>query len=290
MILSTWPSKGNLGSINLSRIENIGEFADIVSLATKFLLCGTLKADLPYKEVYDIREKNRRLGLGLMGISEWLTQRGYGYEVTEELHRWLAIYRDISDSTARTFANSLGASIPVRCRAIAPTGSLSILSGTSSGIEPIFAVAYKRRFLKGTKWVYQMVIDGAAQDLVERYGANPDKIESALDLAGSFERRIKFQADVQDYTDMAISSTINMPPWGTKLNNEDTVLPFANTLAKYAHRLRGLTLYPDGSRAGQPLTSVPYSEAVKQLGEEFEEHVEMHDICDISGKGGTCNS
>ena len=121
------------------------------------------------------------------------------------------------------------------------------------------------------------------------YDADPDKIESALDLADDYERRIKFQADVQDYVDMSISSTINLPAWGTKLNNPDLIDDFADTLAKYAHRLRGFTVYPDGSRGGQPLTSVPYSEAVDKLGEEFDEHVETHDICEISGTGGVCS-
>jgi hypothetical protein len=60
------------------------------------------------------------------------------------------------------------------------------------------------------------------------------------------------------------------------------------TLAKYAPRLRGFTCYPDGARGGQPLTSVPYSEAKHMLGVEFEEAVSTHDICDISGKGGSC--
>ena len=84
---------------------------------------------------------------------------------------------------------------------------------------------------------------------------------------------------------MAISSTINLAAWGTKTNNEDKVIDFATTLAKYAHRLRGFTCYPDGSRGGQPLTPVPYKEAIDKVGTE---HVEMHDICDISGKGGSC--
>ena len=121
------------------------------------------------------------------------------------------------------------------------------------------------------------------------YGVDPDSIESALDLAEDYERRIKFQADVQDYVDMSISSTINLPSWGSKLNNEDTVDDFAKTLASYAHRLRGFTVYPDGSRGGQPLSVVPYSEAVDKLGTEFDEHVETHDICEISGTGGVCS-
>ena len=279
----------NLGSINLGRIDSITELARIVELGTKFLICGTLRAELPYEQVYKTREKNRRLGLGLMGMHEWLVKRGEKYEVTPTLHRWLAIYQGVSDDTSKKFSNELSISQPVANRAIAPTGSISILAGSSSGIEPIFAVAYKRRYLRGgTRWKYQYVIDSAAQELIDMYGADPEKIESALDLADDYERRIKFQADVQDYVDMSISSTINLPAWGSKFNNEDTVDDFTNTLASYAHRLRGFTAYPDGCRGGQPLSVVPYSEAIDKLGTEFEEHVETHDICEITNSGGVC--
>lgn len=279
----------NLGSINLGRVDDIEEFRDIVDLATKFLICGTMKAQLPYRAVYETREKNRRLGLGLMGMHEWLVKKGSRYEVTPELHQWLAIYKGQSDTTSCSFSDLHSVSRPVANRAIAPTGSIGILAGTSTGLEPIFAVAYKRRYLKGgNRWHYQYVVDSAAQELIDMYSANPDNIESALDLAEDYERRMKFQADVQDYVDMSISSTINLPSWGSDLNNEDTVDDFASTLASYAHRLRGFTCYPDGSRGGQPLVSVPYKEAVEKLGTEFEEHVETHDICDISGTGGSC--
>lgn len=278
----------NLGSVNLGRIETLKEFSDVIQLGTMFLLCGTLRADLPYRKVYEVREKNRRLGLGLMGIHEWLIKRNSDYSVTPELHRWLTIYERESDRTAQWFSRILSVNEPVAKRAIAPTGTIGILAGTTTGVEPLFAVAYKRRYLKGTRWHYQTVVDGAAQELIQLYGADPEKIESAIDLSEDFEKRIKFQADVQDYVDQSISSTINLPSWGSKSNNPDTVEPFARTLASYAHRLRGFTVYPDGARGGQPLTSIPYAEAVETLGQEFEEHVEVHDICDISGKGGSC--
>lgn len=279
----------NLGSINLGRVDDIEEFRNIVDLATKFLICGTLQAKLPYRAVYETREKNRRLGLGLMGMHEWLIKKGYKYEVTPELHQWLSIYKGQSDKTSREFADYLSVSRPVANRAIAPTGSIGILAGTSTGVEPIFAVAYKRRYLKGqNRWHYQYVVDSAAQELIDMYGADPNKIESSLDLAEDYERRMMFQADVQDYVDMSISSTINLPSWGSSLNNEDKVDDFASTLASYAHRLRGFTVYPDGARGGQPLVSVSYSEAVDKLGTEFEEGIETHDICDISGTGGSC--
>ncbi len=278
----------NLGSLNLSRIESKAELADIIRLATMFLICGTLEADMPFDRIRQTREKNRRLGLGLMGVHEWLIKRGMKYEVTPELHEWLAIYRDVSDRVSADFADALGISRPVANRAIAPTGTLGIVAGTTTGLEPLFAVAYLRRYVKnGTEWHYQYVVDGTAKLMIEQYGVNPDDIESAIDLARDYERRIKFQADVQDYVDMAISSTINLPEWGSDLNNEDRVQDFANVLSKYAPRLRGFTVYPDGARGGQPLTSVAYGEAVKHSGQEYAE-VTM-DVCDLT-KGGTCSS
>ena len=278
----------NLSSINLGRVESLDEFRDIVHLTTMFLLCGTITAHLPYDKVYAVREKNRRLGLGLMGMHEWLIKRGERYEVTPELHRWLEIYQEQSDATAKWYAGVLSVNEPVAKRAIAPTGTIGILAGTTTGVEPLYAVAYKRRYLKGNKWHFQYVVDSAAQELINLYDADPEKIESAVDLAKDYERRMKFQADVQDYVDQSISSTINLPAWGSDLNNEDKVDDFANKLASYAHRLRGFTVYPDGARGGQPLTSVPYKEAVEKLGEEFEEHIQTHDICEISGSGGSC--
>jgi ribonucleoside-diphosphate reductase alpha chain len=275
----------NLGSINLGNIDSIQEFNDVVSLAAKFLVCGTLRADLPYEKVYKVREKNRRLGLGLMGLHEWLLKRNYKYEVTEELHKWLEVYKNESERSANEHCERLYISKPVAYRAIAPTGSIGILAGTTTGIEPLFAVAYKRRYLtEGTKWKYQYVVDSTADTLIKQYSLNPDSIDTAYKLSHDYERRIKFQADVQDYVDMSISSTINLPSWGSKGNAESDIPKFATILARYAPRLRGFTCYPDGSRGGQPLTEMSYEEAVKHQGVVFTEH----DICEISGHGGSC--
>jgi ribonucleoside-diphosphate reductase alpha chain len=275
----------NLGSINLGNISSLDELHSVVSLAAKFLVCGTLRADLPYEKVYKVREKNRRLGLGLMGIHEWLLKRGQGYEVTPELHKWLEVYRDESKRAADEHCDRFFISRPVAYRAIAPTGTIGILAGTTTGIEPLFAVAYKRRFLTdGTKWRYQFVVDSTAEQLIQTYGIAPESIDTAYRLSHDFERRIKFQAAVQDYVDMSISSTINLPPWGSKDNNEDKVQHFAEVLSKYAHRLRGMTVYPDGARGGQPITEVDYHEAKEHKGVTYEEH----DVCLITGKGGSC--
>lgn len=275
----------NLGSINLGNIRSLEEFKAVVSLASKFLVCGTLRADLPYEKVYKVREKNRRLGLGLMGIHEWLLQRGQKYEVTDELKQWLDVYRDESERSANEHCDRFYISRPVAYRAIAPTGTIGILASTTTGIEPLFAVAYKRRFLtEGTKWKYMYVVDATADRLIKEYGLKADNIDTAYKLSHDYEQRIKFQADIQDYVDMSISSTINLPAWGSKGNSENDVAQFATILAKYAPRLRGFTCYPDGSRGGQPITECDYETAVNNKGTVFEEH----DVCDITGHGGSC--
>ena len=277
----------NLGSVNMGNISSIEEFHDVVSLGAKFLVCGSIRAILPYDEAYKVREKNRRIGLGLMGIHEWLLQRKMNYECTPELHKWLSVYRDQSTKAAHEHCDHLFISRCVATRAIAPTGTIGILASTTTGIEPLFAVAYKRRYLTdGTRWRYEFVVDATASRLIHDFGIHPDSIETAQSLANNYEQRIRFQADVQDYVDMAISSTINLPSWGSDRNNDDLVRPFAHTLYSYAPRLRGFTCYADGSRGGQPITEVPYEEATRHRGVVFDEV----DICDITGRGGSCGT
>jgi ribonucleoside-diphosphate reductase alpha chain len=276
----------NLGSINIGNIKTLNEFSSVIALASKFLVCGSLRADLPYEKVYRVREKNRRIGLGLMGIHAWLLQRGYKYEVVPELHKWLEEYKNESERAANEHCDRLFISKPVAYRAIAPTGTIGILAGTTTGIEPLFAVAYKRRYLTdGTKWKYEYVIDSTADLLIKQYGINPNSIETAYGLSSNYEQRIKFQANIQDYVDMSISSTINLPAYSTKegRNTPDAVPAFAKILAQYAPRLRGFTCYPDGSRGGQPLTEVPYEEALKHKGITYEENIDRACVSGICG-------
>ena len=109
------------------------------------------------------------------------------------------------------------------------------------------------------------MIDGTAQALIDK-GIDHTKIETAYDLAKNVEKRIKLQYELQKYVDHAISSTLNLPEWGTEDNNEDKIEWFASVVKKYAGGLRGLTFYPDGSRGGQPLAVVDYEEAIKNGG------------------------
>jgi len=269
----------NMGSVNLSVIETIDDFAQHIELLTMFLMCGGLTGEVPTREIAETRAKNGRIGVGLMGIHEWLLKRGYRYEMNRELLRWLEVYRGVTDRTAVKFAARLGIKPPIKRRAIAPNGTIGILASTSTGIEPIFAVAYKRRYLEGDNWMYQYVVDGTAKYLIDQ-GIHPDAIETSLDLSYDPERRIEFQAQVQEYVDHGISSTINLP----RFKNAN-VERFAELISKYAPRLRGLTFYPDGARKGQPLTKVDYEEAVGKEGRVFEE--KYHDVCELTGKS-TC--
>jgi ribonucleoside-diphosphate reductase alpha chain len=195
--------------------------------------------------------------------------RKSGYEVTPELHKWLSTYEQESDSAAFIGAKQLGVSVPKGVRAIAPTGTIGIIAETTTGIEPLFCKSYKRRYLgDGEKWLHQYVIDGSVKRLLAQ-GVKIEEIQDCYDI--SFKQRVKFQADVQNYVDMSISSTCNMPSWGSEENNESTLEKNAAILLKYAKRLRGFTVYPDGARDGQPLTRVPLDEAMRDEGKVFEE-------------------
>lgn len=257
----------NLGSLNLARIGSLAEFTEAVELATAFLLCGTIYSKLPIAAMYQIRERNRRLGLGLMGIHEWLLRRGYRYGPCEELADWLRAYA-MSGSFANRISDRLSISCPIATRAVAPTGTISIVAETTSGVEPIYATAFKRRYLDGGTWKAQYVVDATAQRLIAS-GVDPDSIEDAMSLSHDADRRIGFQKWLQEYVDHGISSTLNLPAWGSERNRESTVDQFAADLLRHLPQLRGVTAYPDGCRDGQPLVRVPYKEAVSQTGVEF---------------------
>ena len=256
----------NLGSINLANVETKAEFEELVNLGTAFLLCGSIESTVPHQSILAVREKNRRLGLGLMGIYEWLVKRGYTYDPNDELASWMEIYATSTDIAAR-LADRLGVSRPVKTRAIAPTGTIAIIAETTSGMEPLFGGAYKRRYLSDGVWKYQYVIDATAQRLLES-GVPVDKLETAYALAQTPERRIAFQAWLQQYVDMAISSTLNLPaPSEQSFTHQE----FKDMLIGYLPGLRGVTAYPDGARGGQPLNVVPLEEAMGWEGVEFEE-------------------
>jgi ribonucleoside-diphosphate reductase alpha chain len=281
----------NLGSINMANISTLEEMQQAVELGTLFLLAGTVYSDVPYAKIDAIRTKNRRLGLGLMGLHEWLLKRGKGYGPDQDLSAYLDIYATSTDVAAK-LAMHHELSAPVKTRAVAPTGTIGIVAETTTGVEPIFCAAFKRRYLKGNAVHYQYVIDPTAKRLIDQGLVDADQIQDAYSIEP--EQRVAFQAWLQGYVDHAISSTINLPAWGTAANNEDKVIEFGNMLMKYLPKLRGVTAYPDGARGGQPLSPVSYRTAVKHVGEDFVEGEEKTvvmgtDICDLT-KGGSCGA
>jgi ribonucleoside-diphosphate reductase alpha chain len=257
----------NLGSINLSRVETKEEFGRLSYVGTMFLLCGTLYSKVPYEKVEDTRTKNRRLGLGLMGIYEWLLVRGYRYGPNDELGEWLETWVEQSDLAARIGSRMLNITEPKKKRALAPNGTIGIIGETTTSLEPLLAAAIKRRYLKGQTWHFQYVIDAAAKRLLDK-GVSPELLEDAYDLAKDPERRIAFQAWFQQYVDHGISSTLNLP---SREQQNFTIEEFGNTLLRYLPKLRGITVYPDGSRGGQPITKVDLQEALDWEGREYEE-------------------
>lgn len=270
----------NLGSLNMARIEGVEEFRLATRLGTLFLLAGTVYSDVPHVEVYETRYKNRRLGLGLMGVHEWLIKNGERYEITDSIRPWLEIYRDESRAAADHYARTHALSIPLKVRAIAPNGTIGIIAETTTSGEPVLFVACKRRFLENGVWRYQYVIDPTVERMRLQYGINPDEIETAYILAYDVEQRIKFQADLQEYVDHGISSTINLP---YPITDPEEVAEFGDTLLGYLPRLRGITCYPEGARAGQPFTPVRYSLAADQLGVTFDENRDQQCASGVCG-------
>ncbi len=272
----------NLGSINMARVESLEEMGRLVYLGTAFLLAGTVYSDVPYPKVDQIRTKNRRLGLGLMGLHEWLLKKNKKYGPDELLGKYLEVYAKSGEHAAE-WAKQWDISCPIKTRDIAPNGTTGIVAETTTGMEPIYCVAYKRRYLKGETVHYQYVVDPTAKRLIDA-GTDPESIEDAYGLAEDVERRVEFQAWLQGYVDHGISSTINLPAWGCEQNNDSKVRKFGNMLIKWLPKLRGVTCYPDGARGGQPLSPVKYATAIKHVGEVF---VEGADVCELT-KGGSC--
>lgn len=273
----------NLGSVNMARCETIEYFSEACYLAAQFQICGSLRSDVPYAKVKEVRDKNRRIGVGLMGLHEWLLRRGYRYEVTPELREWLGVYRNATEAGANDLCDDLGINRPIAYQAIAPTGTIGLLAGTTQGIEPIFAVAYQRRWRQNDEIHSSYVVDASAHQLIQE-GVDPDAIETAIDLAKDIPRRLQFQADVQEYVDQGISSTVNLPPWGSFHNNEERVTEVAETISKYAPRLRGLTFYPDASRGGQPIVPIDYHDIKDRVNREGM----IEDNTDKACRSGVC--
>lgn len=239
-----------LGAINLPKCAGLATFRLACEVGTAFLLAVTQYNQSPTEKCREVQHRNRRLGLELMGVGEWFIQQGLLYGDTA-IDTYLQVYKDVSTQAARTWALRWNMPTPIAVRAIGPTGTISIVGETTSGIEPLFAQAYERRYLTKNGFETQMVIDPVAL----RYR---DRGEALDDCAYNipWDRRVAFQHRVQQYVDNAISSTVNLPD-----TNQDARV-FGDIVMKYLPGLRGLTAFPNGSRGLQPITPMTLDDAL----------------------------
>jgi ribonucleoside-diphosphate reductase alpha chain len=259
-----------IGSINLANIHNNTELTDVVEIATKFLMVVKYINPYPMDEMQQVAHTDMRIGLGMMGLHNWLLDRGYPYEWNNELEEVHKLWQQVSDDTAASYAKRMNWNEPVCKRAYAPTGSISrLFGGISSGCEAIFSAAYLWRYQSGNERKEQITIDPYVLKLVQSGKINPyEPFTDALSLATpeGFKHRVEMQANIQRYTDNAISSTINLPQWGTEGNDASTLDYYKQVILEYMPLLRGVTVYPALARSGQPLTKVSLIDALQSKG------------------------
>lgn len=277
----------NLGSINLSKFFKKNEIdweklREITRKSVKFLDNVIDKTKFPLKEIKQLTKGNRKIGLGVMGFADLLVKLGVPYDsnealrISEKIMKFISIEgRKKSEEIAKkkgSFPN-IKKSIykkPVRnstVTTIAPTGTISIISGCSSGIEPLFAVAFVRNVMEGTRLVevnkeferiakergfyskelmMKIAKNGSVQNLKE-VPADVKKIfRTALDI--SPEWHVRIQSSFQKYTDNAVSKTCNLP--------ESASVEDIKKIFLLAHELKckGITIYRYGSKKNQVLS------------------------------------
>ena len=281
----------NLASINLARmVRGQGIDFDLLGrtarLATRFLDDVVELNEYPLPEIAELARANRKIGLGVMGFAEMLIKLGVPYDSDEALdvaRRVMACIDEASLAESRRLAEERGAfpnfgksafagGPPVRNAtrlAIAPTGTLSIIAGVTGGIEPVFAVGLRRgNILDGGEFfeLHPLFEEAArregfySDDLVRKVSGAPsiqhlDEIpehvrrlfRTAHDVAP--EWHVRMQAAFQERVDNSVSKTVNLPAEATP---DDVRRVF---LLAYELGCKGITVYRDGSRAGQPLSS-----------------------------------
>ncbi|MBI4302950.1 MAG: adenosylcobalamin-dependent ribonucleoside-diphosphate reductase [Chloroflexi bacterium] len=282
----------NLGSINLAQVVADGQIdwqklKKLVVLGVHFL-DNVIEANLfPLPAIEQITRKgNRKIGLGVMGFADALLKLGIPYNSEEALDTAERLIRFISDEAQKASVElaskrgvfpSFKGSIydrpggPRRRNAtvlsIAPTGTISIIAGCSSGIEPLFALAFVRNIMEGTRLLeVNPIFEEVARergfyspDLMEQIAqkgtlreieAVPEDIRRVFvtDWDITTEWHVKMQAVFQKYVDNSVSKTINLPAEATP---EDIRRVY---IMAYELKCKGITVYRYGSKRRQVLT------------------------------------
>ncbi|MDP6077928.1 MAG: ribonucleoside-triphosphate reductase, adenosylcobalamin-dependent [Acidimicrobiales bacterium] len=270
-----------LGHINLAHYGNdLRGTAEAVRLMTRFLIRAT-HADIDDPRQRAVVERNRRIGVGLLGYQEWGAAHGYRYSqihASELMGAKLKILRDEAKSEARTYAAALGIPTPIKTTCVAPTGTVSTLPGVTSGIHPIFSRYFVRRvrFAADDPLLEDHVAAGHhIED--DRYAANTKVVslpcrDPILDrYDGSLVEQaneispgdlLATQAFVQrNWADNAVSFTVNITPDVGRGH-------LAEAIQHFLPQLKGTTAFPDVSRPQSPYERIDESTWAMAAGAE----------------------
>jgi ribonucleoside-diphosphate reductase alpha chain len=259
-----------LGSINLSKVVREGEInwerlRELVHLGVRFLDNVIEMSKYPVREIDKITRANRKIGLGVMGFAHMLIRLGIRYDSDEAADMGAKIMGFIekeSKMASGELAGQRGAFPNYRgslwekkglvqrnatTTTVAPTGTLSIIAGCSSGIEPLYDLKYKRRLLGNielemTDPLYEEMRGG--RETVS--GESSELFRTAYQIAPS--SHLKIQQVFQNHVDNAVSKTINLPESATP---EDILNIYREA---YKMGLKGTTVFRDKSRAVQVLS------------------------------------
>ncbi|HII54392.1 TPA: adenosylcobalamin-dependent ribonucleoside-diphosphate reductase [Candidatus Micrarchaeota archaeon] len=285
----------NLGSLNVANFCKHGKIdykrlKKAIHLSVRFLDDVIDMCQYPLPQISSITRANRKIGLGIMGFADLLFQIGVPYDSKQGIHvakQLMSFIQREADRASESLAREkgcfpnwqesiYGAGVKKRKMrnatrtTIAPTGTLSMIADVSSGIEPVFSLAYTKQVLGGRELQYvnkyfrsALACVGLYSDeLVLKIGAPgsakavpdiPENIRKVFATAFDVEPywHVAMQAVFQKYTDNAVSKTVNLPSNATISDVENAYL--------LAYRLgcKGITVYRDKSRGMQPLTTCP---------------------------------
>jgi ribonucleoside-diphosphate reductase alpha chain len=279
----------NLGSINLTKMVEDGKIdyeklRKTVHTAVHFLDNVIDINPYPLKETDAITRANRKIGLGVMGFADLLILLGVPYDSEKAVEIGDAVAQFIDDEAGKaseqlalrrgSFPNfeksiwkgTFKARRNATVTTVAPTGTISIIAGCSSGVEPLFAVAFMRHVLEGARLfelhpIFEQMAkdrgfyDGDTLEKIVQHGTTkdiegiPDDVRrlfvTAHDIAP--EWHVKIQAAFQRHTENAVSKTVNLP--------EDASINDVEGVYRLAYRLKckGVTVYRYGSKGTQVL-------------------------------------
>ena len=287
----------NLGSLNLAlmlKASSEGAVIDwerlerTVDTAVHLLDNVVDMNNYPLPEIDEMSRKTRRIGLGVMGFSDMLLQMGIPYASeealeaaeqvmgficakTQEASTALASHRGCFPAWEGSIYNRDGQSQPMRNSApttIAPTGTISIIAGCSSGIEPLFALSYVRNVMDNDRLVegnpffeavakHEGFYSNALMEQLAQTGSLhhmgdsvPEWVQDLFTTSHDVtpEWHVRMQAAFQRHTDNAVSKTINFPSEATKENIEESYM------LAFREGCKGITIYRDGSKDNQVLS------------------------------------